>query len=418
VKQYARRIASFGAYALTNQFAYEEAGTPFLRCQDINNGFVNFDDVLFVDAKAHQLLVKSAVESGMVLLTMSGTVGETAVALPSWQYPVNSNQDIAKITPVDDLSPFYLRSFFASPTGQLQIRRLPVGSVQQHVFLWMIESVLVPRFSADFESHVARICERGYALSEAAERKVEHAGRKLQDALAIQTITELDTPIGYTAALSQVLGANRMDADYFSPAVTTLLRYLHSDGLTIGDVAPLRTERFVPTYGEFTYIEIGDVRRDGSLGSRQIPQTEAPSRATWIVRQGDVLASTVRPNRPLSAIVSAREDGAVCSSGFVVLRPTRTTSQMLFLYLRLPAIRRLMDLHTSASMYPAISERDLLGIPFKRVVHEVEESITAAIMAAQEMRRDAVAQLKYAADVVECAIWHGESKALRLADQE
>lgn len=49
---------------------------------------------------------------------------------------------------------------------------------------------------------------------------------------------------------------------------------------------------------EFTYIDIGSIdnahQRLGSLDNRMMPQ-DAPSRARKIVRQGDILYSTVRP---------------------------------------------------------------------------------------------------------------------------
>jgi len=50
--------------------------------------------------------------------------------------------------------------------------------------------------------------------------------------------------------------------------------------------------------------------------------------------------------------------GNICSSGFAVLTPKGIPSELLFAYLRLPVICELMDLHTTASMYPAISTTD------------------------------------------------------------
>lgn len=107
IAKLSQSVLSFGAYALTNAFTYQDAGIPFLRCTDIKNGFVSFGDTLFIDDAANQLLVKSRVEPETVLLTMSGSVGQSAVAIPEWRYPINSNQDIAKIR-VSDVDPYYL----------------------------------------------------------------------------------------------------------------------------------------------------------------------------------------------------------------------------------------------------------------------------------------------------------------------
>lgn len=88
------------------------------------------------------------------------------------------------------------------------------------------------------------------------------------------------------------LFAGRLDSDYFAPRVAQLLRKLGEAGLTIGTVAPARHERFSPVKeGEFDYLEIGNLRSDGTAGAERLPQGEAPSRATQLVRAGDVLTS-------------------------------------------------------------------------------------------------------------------------------
>ncbi|MGA7933059.1 MAG: hypothetical protein WCA35_05890 [Kovacikia sp.] len=85
---------------------------------------------------------------------------------------------------------------------------------------------------------------------------------------------------------------------------------------------------------------------------------EAPSRAQWIVRKDDVITSTVRPIRRLTALIERNQDGYVCSSGFAVFQPAKVQPEVLLVYLRLPIICEILDLHTTASMYPAISTNE------------------------------------------------------------
>ena len=163
-------------------------------------------------------------------------------------------------------------------------------------------------------------------------------------------------PLSYPRPASEVFAAGRLDSDYFAPRVASLLAKLGAAGMTIGSVAPQRRERYYPTKeGYFDYIEISNVRSDGTVSSTRTAQAEAASRATSVVRKGDVVSSTVRPVRRLSALISPEQDGFICSSGFVVLVPTDIPAEVLLTYLRLPVVCELMDLHTSASLYPAIS---------------------------------------------------------------
>ncbi len=222
-------------------------------------------------------------------------------------------------------------------------------------------------------------------------------------------------PLTYTRNASDALAAARFDAEYFAPRVAQLLAKLRSDGLTLRDVAPARHEKFeTRKYGNdtFPYIEISGLRSDGTATSEPTPTAEAPSRASQIVRGGDIITSTVRPIRRLSAIIAPEQDGHVCSSGFVVLEPKAIAPEVLLTYLRLPVICELMDLHTSASLYPAISERDLLQLPVPQIPDPAAEEIIHHIRQAHQSRQQAQSLLESAKRAVEVAIEEGEAAAL------
>jgi hypothetical protein len=349
----AHSVESFGAYALTNDFEYKDEGIPFLRCVNIKRGFVSFADCLYIDEAANRLLQKSSVVPDTVLLTMSGSVGNAAVALPTWKYPINSNQDIAKIR-TRDVDPYYLTAFFGSRFGQQQMERLPVGSVQQHIFLWMIEGMLVARLSDDIERRISSLVRGAYAERENASKAMHQSEETLSAALGVANWAPPE-PLAYTASSKKALAAGRLDSQFFAPRIQELTSRLGHKGYKIGDVAPARHERFDPSLpGAFDYIEIGDLDGDGTASSTRIDRAEAPSRATWHVRHADVITSTVRPVRRLSALIEASQDGYVASSGFVVLHPEHVAPQLLLTYLRLPIFCELMDLHTSASIQLAL----------------------------------------------------------------
>lgn len=406
------RIESFGAYALTNQFEYVEEGIPFLRCLNIKNGFVEFNDALYITPEAHTLLNKSEVKPDMVLLTMSGSVGNAAVALPDWEYPVNSNQDVAKITTAGKYSPYFFAAFLNGRFGQAQMERLPVGSVQQHVFLWMIEKLIVPDFSEPFQEKVEACMKKAYATSRSSISLYQQAEHILLHALGLDS-WQPPEPLTYQRKASEAFIAGRLDSEYFSPRVQTLIAALSSQKHTVGDVVTLRKDHFSPAKQSFfEYIEISDVTASGEVNSSTVPSCEAPDRATWHVRKGDVITSTVRPIRRLSALIHPHQDGFVCSSGFAVLKPVEVPTELLLTYLRLPVIAELMDLHTTASLYPAISVPDILSIPFLKPADEVVEDIVQAVQQSHAARTEAQELLECAKRAVEVAIEENEKAAI------
>lgn len=138
------------------------------------------------------------------------------------------------------------------------------------------------------------------------------------------------------------------------------------------------------------------------------------SRPTQHVRSGDVITSTVRPICRLSALIAPEQSGAVCSSGFVVLEPRQISGEVLLTYLRLPLVCELMDLHTSATMYPAISEADLLALPIPAIAPSVQAQVQDAVRQSVQARQRATLLLDAAKRAVEIAIEGSETAALAL----
>jgi restriction endonuclease S subunit len=226
----------------------------------------------------------------------------------------------------------------------------------------------------------------------------------LSSALGLDGL-DLAARLFYERPYADLEAAARFDAEYFSPRTQNLLAALSRDGLTLGDIAKLAKRRFRPKPGvEFQYIEIADVTGNGTAEASPVAGEEAPSRATQVVKPGDVITTTVRPIRRLSAIITDDQNGQVCSSGFAVLTPRDIAPELLLVYLRLPLICELLDLHTTASMYPAISTADLMTIPIALPDAETQAAIAGKVRESFAARRAARRLLDEAKRMVEDAI--------------
>lgn len=152
--------------------------------------------------------------------------------------------------------------------------------------------------------------------------------------------------------------------------------------------------------GTFRYIDIGSIDQGEKTieRSEHIPCSEAPSRARQILKAGDVLVSTVRPNLNAVARVPDDLDGATGSTGFCVLRPrvTQLDSTYLFHWVKTPGfISDMVRLATGAS-YPAVSDgivkRSLIPLP----ILSEQQRLAAILDKADELRskrRKTVARL-------------------------
>lgn len=111
---------------------------------------------------------------------------------------------------------------------------------------------------------------------------------------------------------------------------------------------------------DFKYIDISSIDRESKeiREVQVVPAAEAPSRARQLVRAGDVLVSTVRPNLNGVAVVPLHLDGAVASTGFTVLRvtPNSLDGRFLFNWVKTPSFIDALVSRATGASYPAVSD--------------------------------------------------------------
>jgi len=89
----------------------------------------------------------------------------------------------------------------------------------------------------------------------------------------------------------------------------------------LGEVANINPEKvdYSITH-QIKYIDIDSVSEYKILSYKTFSPKNAPSRAQRLVRENDVIISTVRPNLKAFSIITKQFDNFVCSTGFAVLR--------------------------------------------------------------------------------------------------
>jgi len=220
-------VKSFGAYSLNNDVEYVSEGIPFLRCLNIKNGFIDEKNMLFITPGAHKLLWKSEVMPGSFLLTMSGTIGNAAIANSSLNYPINSNQDIAKIQFNGKYSNQVALAFFMSRYGSYQIEREARGSVQQHVFLSQVETLRLPCFRRDLVSAIDKCVNQAYSARIKSKQIYDDAMEMICDFFNVFGDSGKQSNQNETICIKTLKDSfaisGRLDSEYYQPKYDRLL---------------------------------------------------------------------------------------------------------------------------------------------------------------------------------------------------
>ena len=160
----------------------------------------------------------------------------------------------------------------------------------------------------------------------------------------------------------------------------------------------------------FTYIDISGIDRAAKRirETKRIVGSDAPSRARRSVQAGDVIVSTTRPNLNAVALIPDSYSGAICSTGFCVLR-CKPDADEAYLY-QIVQTEQFIDQMTrdmTGASYPAVTDKVVRTFEFplppideqRRIVREIDEQ-TAAIeraRAAAQAQLDAIDALPTAA---------------------
>ncbi|WP_187394235.1 restriction endonuclease subunit S, partial [Aeromonas sobria] len=137
---------------------------------------------------------------------------------------------------------------------------------------------------------------------------------------------------------------------------------------------------------EFEYIDIGGVSSsEGITRTESMRFSGAPSRARRIVRQGDIIVSTVRTYLEAIAPISLEFDGKIASTGFAVLRPKYLLSGFAQYALRARHFIDSVVARSTGVSYPAINSSELIDI--KIVVPSLKEQQTIAAFLDYETAR-------------------------------
>ena len=153
---------------------------------------------------------------------------------------------------------------------------------------------------------------------------------------------------------------------------------------------------------EITYVDIGNVDSiQGITDVEELVFESAPSRARRIVRQGDVIISTVRTYLRAIAQIEATDTNLIVSTGFAVIRPRQMHDGFVAYAINSPYFVERVVSHSVGVSYPAINASELVcldiafpPLPEQRAIAAFLDRETAQIDALIAKVQEAIDRLK------------------------
>lgn len=311
-------------------------------------------------------------DAGDFVMASSGNSYCKASLVRSCDLPLLMNTSVIRFRPLEAMIDGYMQAYMKSKYFKEQIDLLITGGAQPNFGPFHLNKILLPIPSSKEEQTAI-----ANALSDV-------------DAL----ITSLEKLIAKkraikTAAMQQLLtGKKRLppfDQTHTGYKQTELGEIPEDwEVVPFGEITTVDPENIgalTPAEYEFNYISLEQIDSGVLNGTSKTNYRDAPSRARRVVRRGDVLVSTVRPNLMSHYVQKTVCQDLICSTGFSVLRPKDSVSNSGFLFFHLfgSIVNNQIEMLISGSNYPAINSGDVKGLKIPLPSYKEQVGISSAL---------------------------------------
>lgn len=423
LKDLSSSILSFGAYSLNNFVEYRNSGVPFIRGVNLKNGILDFNDVIFIDEEAHKLLWKSEVHPQTILLSMSGTIGDVAIAMPNYSYPMNSNQDIAKIRINDYINTYYVYAFLLSKYGQNYLKREARGSVQQHVFLSQMENFNIPIPSVSFQKQIEEVVLSAHSNLSKSNSLYSQLQDLIMDELGLNDWHPSNKIVNVKSLNESFLFSGRLDAEHYQVKYDELEEIIKTVPYkTIAEIQLFNARGVQPDYvedGGISVVNSKHILEDGLDYDNFERTTEAflSSQTRAQISYGDILIYTTGANIGRTQVY-LKHDHALASNHVNILRVKGVNPIYLALVLNSRIGRMQTEKLCTGSAQVEIYPNDIEKFIVPILDETIQEDIASKVQESFAMKAESKRLLNVAKEAVEIAICDSEEKALQFIKRE
>lgn len=312
---------------------FSDSGLPILRISNIKISGINLDEAVYYPNEATEVLSNFFLEENDVVIAMSGaTTGKIGVIKKN-NLPLLINQRVGRFVIKDKnkLANSFLQQIVTSKYFQERVNDMAIGGAQPNISGSQIESIntLLPSLSE--QTKIAEILS-------SVDEEIEKVSQEIKKTEELKS---------------------------------GLIQKLFREGKKrqIKDVVFVNSEQTNPlNYPkvQYNYIDIASIEENEIKEVKQFLGENAPSRARRVIKTGDIIISTVRPNLRDFVYIEEKYNNFLCSTGFCVLRSDISKIESKYLYFLISSFKftDFLVKKTTGSNYPAVNPSDIKEYEF------------------------------------------------------
>ena len=329
---------------------YRDGTIPWLVTGDLNDGIVSIvsNKINTLAIEAYPALKVWPARS-LAIAMYGATIGKVGLL----QFSTTVNQaNCVFVFNSENCPKFWLYVFLANRS---RIVSMSYGGGQPNISQELLKSLRFACPQKEEQSLISTYLDKKTSQIDSLVEKIERKFKLLieqRTTLISQCVTKgVDSNVQMKDSGVEWIGEIPIDW------ITSPLKYVVSSNDEV------LSENTNPGY-EFRYIEISDVNQFSGIGpGRKVSFSESPSRARRILRENDVLISTVRTYLRAIGTVRKCRDNLIGSTGFCVLRATQRIlpSYLSYIVNSEQFVASVVSNSVGVS-YPAINSSDLVNL--------------------------------------------------------
>ena len=343
---------------------YVASGIPVIRGANMGNGRWVSGDFVFVSEEKADSLSSNCAKPGDLIFTQRGTIGQVALVPETGfdRYLISQSQMKLSVNPkkVNGLFLFYVFST-AEQQNYIQLNAIRTGVPHTNLGILRNTPVRLPVLAEQNAiASVLSSLDAKVELNSRINEELEGMAKLLYDYWFVQ----FDFPI--TAAQAAAMGKPKLEGKPYRASggkmiFNEALKREIPEGWEEGEIAnfcALNSKSWANNEcpESINYVDLANTKNGRIDQTVTYRKEDAPSRAQRVLRAGDTIVGTVRPENCSFAWVPDSDQALTGSTGFAVLTPKKP-SYREFNYIGLTSklnIKRLSVIASGAA-YPAVN---------------------------------------------------------------
>lgn len=360
----------------------ERENFALIRSQNVFDRYFSSEGLAFISDEQAEQLSQAWLHFNDILLNITGDgiTFSRACIVPQAILPACVNQHVSIIRLDDTVAePGFILSYLTHPQIKNYIESFNSGGSRRAITKGHIESFKIPLPPLEEQKAIAAVLS---AFDDKIElnRQMNATLEEMARALFKSWFVDFD-PVRRNRA-----GGPAQPYDHLFPDELVVdengREFPKGWQLSkLGQVAHINKESVNQNFNHETveYIDISSVTEGRLDKTTRYDLNNAPSRAKRLVEHGDVIWSTVRPNRKSYLLINHPPDNLVVSTGFAVISPHQIPTSYLYLWVTTDTFVQYLVNNAIGSAYPAVSAKRFseasIILPPQQILTQFEEFV-------------------------------------------